>query len=236
MIASCSTAETLTEIEQRLQQLTNAVLVGKPDDARQNIHVALARGSTVNEILDALVEGVNIFIDLHEVGEYGPERLEAVEMAVNSCLQVIEDHLAKSEGKFNVKATVGPVGIKCGGVLSLVLAAVLRSAGFRAMSLGKSKTPLELLRNSEELGADLVIALISDASVDEQLSSFTSEIERGGFKTKFEVIPVLLGSKGTIPNVARNPSEAITKATEWALKRQISRKRNNETELGKGLH
>jgi methanogenic corrinoid protein MtbC1 len=138
----------MNEVEQRLQQLTNAVLGGRPDEARQSTYAALARGSTANDILDALVEAANIVVDLHEVGEYDQNRLGTAESAVNLCLQAIEDKLAKSESKFSLKATVGPVGLKAGILLSLTLSAVLRSIGFRAISLGKTQTPLELLRNS----------------------------------------------------------------------------------------
>lgn len=124
----------MSEIEQRLQQLTNAVLAGREGEASQTTYAALARGCTTNEVLDAIVEAVNIVVDLHEVGEYDQQKLAAAEGAVNSSLHVIEDKLTTSEGKFNLKATVGPVGLKAGGLLSSVLSAVLRSIGFRRES------------------------------------------------------------------------------------------------------
>ena len=217
----------MSEIEQRLQQLTNAVLAGKADEVRQNTYAALARGGTGNDVLDALAEAVNIIVDLHDVGEYDAERLISAENAVGSCLQVLEDRLAMSQGKFNVRAAVGPLGLKAGGLLSLAICAVLRSIGFEAMSLSKTQTPLDLLRNSEELDADLVIPLLAREDVEAQLLALLGEIERGGFKTKFEIIPVASG----LPDlrefplyVARNSSEAISRATEWALRRATARR------------
>jgi methanogenic corrinoid protein MtbC1 len=212
----------LSEVQQRLQQLTTALLSGKADKARQSTNAALALGGTANEILDTLVDAVNIVIGLREVGEYDQDRMTAVESAVNSCLQTIEDRLAIAERKFNIKATTGPVGMKAGNLLSLAVSASLRSVGFRSVNLGKSQTPLEILRNSEELGADLVVPLLSGERVEEQLQSFREAIERGGFKTKFEVILVAPGLPETIEtsiNLARNSGEAISKATEWALRR-----------------
>ncbi len=205
--------------------MTNTLLAGNADEVRQSTHAALAQGSTANDVLDALVEAVNIIVDLHDVGEYDQSKLAAAENAVTSCLEVIEDRLEKSEGKFNIKATTGPVGLKAGSLLSMAVSAVLRSVGFRSISLGKSQTALELLRNSEELRADLVVPLLSGEGVEEQLRSFTEELERGGFRTKFEVIPVAPGLPETVQpsvTVARNSGEAISKATEWALKRRSS--------------
>ena len=202
--------------------MTTALLSGKAEEARQSTYAALALGSTANEILDTLVDAVNIVIGLREVGEYDQDRMTAVESAVNSCLQTIEDRLAIAERKFNIKATTGPVGMKAGNLLSLAVSASLRSVGFRSVNLGKSQTPLEILRNSEELGADLVVPLLSGERVEEQLQSFREAIERGGFKTKFEVILVAPGLPETIEtsiNLARNSGEAISKATEWALRR-----------------
>lgn len=216
-------APTLNEIEQRLQQLTNAVLAGKAEETKQSTHAALARGSNTNDILDALVEAVDILVDLHEVGEYDQAKITASEIALNSCLQVIEEKLASSEGKFNLKAAVGPVGLKAGNLLSTALAALLRSVGFRSVNLGKAQTPLDILRNSEELGVDLVIALLPKDGVEGHLRIFLDEIDRGGFKSKFEIIPLApgLGSEtGRSYNVARNSSEAISKAIEYALRRQ----------------
>lgn len=215
----------MSEIDQRLQHLTNALLGGKAEETRQAAYAALAQGSTPNEILDTLVDAVNIVVDLNEVGEYDQNRVVATEAAVNSCLQVIEESLQKSEGRFNVKASTGPVGLKAGNLLSMAVSAFLRSAGFRCTNLGKTQTPLELLRNSEELGAELVVPLLSGEGVEEQLRGFTEAFERGGFRGKFEVIPVAPGLPESVQTsiaVARNSGEAISKATEWALKRKMS--------------
>ena len=212
----------MNEAEQRLQQLTNALLAGKAEDVRQSTNAALAQGNTVNEILDALVDSVNIIVDLNEVGEYDQAKVTTAEEAVTVCLQTIEQKLQTAEGRFNAKATTGPVGIKAGNLLSMAVSASLRSVGFHATNLGKTQTALDLLRNSEELGVDLVIPLLAEERVEEQLRNFTESFERGGFKAKFMVIPVAPGLpenvQAVIP-VARNTGEAISKATEWALKR-----------------
>ena len=213
----------LSEKEQRAQQLTKALFSGKIDEARQSTYAALGRGNTNREVLDALLEAVSIVADLHEVGEYDQARVAATESAVNSCLQVLEDWLAKSQGRFGLKVTIGPVGLKAGGVMSVALSAALRSAGFHSTSLGKTKTALELLRNSEELGADIVIALLPDEGVEGQVRSFAEEVERGGFKGRFEVILLAPGLPSEVQSplaLARNSGEAITKATEIALKKQ----------------
>jgi methanogenic corrinoid protein MtbC1 len=217
----------LSEIEQRLQQLTNAVLAGKADEARQKTYAALARGGTGNDALDAVAEAVNIIVDLQDLGEYDSERLTSAENAVNSSLQVLEDKLVASEGRFHLKATVGPLGLKAGGLLTIAICAALRSIGFEAINLGKTQTPLDLLRNSEELGADLIIPLLARESVREQLQGFLEEIEKGGFKTKFEIVVIAPGLRefAQLPvQVASNSSEAISKATEWAVKRGVARK------------
>ncbi len=161
-------------------------------------------------------------MDLHEVGQYDHGKLAGVESAVSASLQVLEDWLAKSQAKFGVKVTVGPVGFRAGALPSLALAAALRSAGFDAVSLGKTQTALELLRNSEELGANLVIPLLPGDGVEEHLRNFADELERGGFRNKFEAIPIAPGLAESVEStfiVARNSGEAISKATEWALRK-----------------
>ena len=217
----------MSEIEQRLQKLTNAVLAGKPDEARQSTYAALGRGGTTNDILDAVTEAVNIIIDLHDMGEFNSEKLTHAETAVSSALQAIEDRLTVTQGRFNLKATVGPLGLKAGSLLSLTLCAALRSIGFFAMNLGKTQTSLDLLRNSEELGADLVIPLLAHEDVEGQLQGLRQEIDRGGFKLRFEIIPVAPGlPDGASPlPVVRNSSEAISRATEWALRKRTMRLR-----------
>jgi methanogenic corrinoid protein MtbC1 len=221
----------LSEIEQRLQHLTNVVLAGKAVEARQGTYAALGRGSTVNDIIDAIVEAVNISVDLSELEQVDQTRLTATEEAVNACLTALEEHLASSEKRFGVKATVGPVALKAGNLLSMGLSAALRSAGFRAVSLSKTQTPLELLRNSEELGAELVVPLLSGEGVEAHLKTFAEECERGGFKAKFKVIPLTPALPATVQSpfdIARNSGEAISKATEWALKKQMSERHDDE--------
>jgi methanogenic corrinoid protein MtbC1 len=226
LTARYSTALTLSELEQRLQNLTKAVVSGNVDEARLSTYAALARGGTTVEILDAVVEAVNILVDLHEVGEYDQARLSLSEDAASTSLHAIEDRLAKTEGKLNLKVTVGPVGLKAGYLLALVLAATLRTVGFEAVCLSKTQTALDLLRNSEESGADLVIPLFGSDDSEGQLRTFAENIDRGGFKSKFEVIPVtssLPEGFQTNMRVAKNSNEAIRKATEWALKKRSRR-------------
>ena len=200
---------------------------GKTTEARQRTYAALARGTGVNDILDALVDAADIIIDLHDVGEYGQERVGEAEQAINASLQAIEDKLAKSETKFNLSATVGPVGLKGGNILSLVVTSVLRSVGIKAVNLSKTQTALELLRNSEQLGADLVVPLLPRERVEEQLRGFLEEFERGGFGAKFETIPLATRPPDAVQVnvvIARNSAEAISKVTEWALKKERSQK------------
>ena len=203
--------------------LTNAILAGKVEESRQSTYAAVGKGSSTNEVLDALVEAANIIIDLFEVGEYTQDRLVAAENAVASSLQVIEDRLAESEKRFGLKVAVGPVELRTGSLLSLVLSAALRSVGLRAVRLGKTQTPLELLRNSEELEAELVVPLLNAEGIEEQLRNFESEAERGGFKKKFDMIVVAPGFKKAellTFQVVSNTGEAISKAVEWAMRRR----------------
>ena len=212
---------TLIEKEESLQQLTNALLAGKSEEVKQRTYAARAKGNNEREILDVLVEAVNIISDLQGVSPYDQAKVTSLESAVNSCLDVLEEWLGKSEGKFGFKVTVGPVGLKTGVLSSLALSASLRAIGLRSTHLSKTQTALDLLRNSEELDADLVISILPDEGA-EHLRAFTEAYERGGFKNKFEVISIAPGTLGNVPGsltVARNAEEAISLATQWALKK-----------------
>lgn len=73
----------------------------------------------------------------------------------------------------------------------------------------------------------MVLPLLPRDDVESHLRSFVDEIERGGFKTKFAIIPVAPGFSGPVDlqlSVARNSSEAISKAVEWAVKKGSARK------------
>jgi len=217
----------MTEKEESLRELTGALLAGKTDEAKLRTHAALAKGNNEREVLDAALEAVNIISDLQGLGRYDQSKAASVEAAVNTSLQVFEEWLAKSEGKFGVKVTVGPVGIKNGSLSALAVSASLRSVGFRSTNLGKTQTALDLLRNSEELGSDLVVPILPDGD-DQHMLDFAEAYERGGFKNKFEIIAIASGlSENVRVNIiiARNSEEAISRATQWAIrnaKRRIS--------------
>ena len=213
----------MTESDQRLQQLTNAVLAGDAEQTRQKTNAALAK-ATPNEVLDAVIEGVNILLDLNELGGADQDRLTGAEGAINACLQILEPTISKSEGKFDFTATVGPIGLEWGHLLSMSVAAILRSIGLHASTLNKTKTALELLRNSEELRADIVLPLLSKEDLEAQLSSLKDEIDRGGFANRFHIIPVARSLPDSISfplDVAKNVDEAVSKALEWAIKNSV---------------
>ena len=210
----------LMEKEESIRELTAALLAGKPEEAKQRTYAAHAKGNTEREILDAIVDAVNIVSDLQELDQYDQAKITSVENAVTASLEVLEEWLRRSEEKFNAKVIVGPVGLKTGALSSLALSASLRAVGFRSTSLGKTQTALDLLRNSEELRADLVIPLLSRDG-DQQVRTFNEAYERGGFKSKFNIIPVvdmISDRPHEELGIARNAEEAISKATEWALK------------------
>jgi len=211
---------TLTEKEDALRELTSALLAGNGEEAKQRAYGALAKGNNEREVLDAVVEAVNITSDLQELEQYDKAKIAFVEAAVNASLQSLEEWLVKSERRFDVKVTVGPVGHKTGALLALALSASLRSIGFHSTNLGKTQTALDLLRNSEELDSDLVIPILPEND-DEHLRSFEESYERGGFKNKFEIIAIAPGLSedfGGNLTIARNSEEAISKATQWALR------------------
>lgn len=215
----------MIEVEQRLQHLINAVLAGNPEVTRQKTEAALAVAKP-NEVLDSVIEAVNILLDLNEVGGADRNKLTNAENAIDACLQVLEHALESSEGKFDFTATVGPVGLEGGHLLSTALAALLRSVGFRSASLGKTQTALELLRNSEELRADLVFPLLPKEDLEAHLLNLCHEMERGGFGSKFQVIPIARGLSESLISpfyAAKNVDEAVSKALEWAIE-------NSETE------
>ena len=212
---------TLTEKEDSLQQLTNALLTGKSDETKLRAYAAIKKGNNEREILDAVVEVVNIISDLQEVNQFDQPKIASLESAVNTCLQVLEEWLSKSEGRFGLMVTVGPVGLKTGLLSSLALSASLRAIGFRSTNLGKTQTALDLLRNSEELDADLVIPILP-ADGTEHLLAFAEAYERGGFKNKFEIISIAPGTPENLHStltIAQNAEEAISKATQWAIKK-----------------
>ncbi|MGA2784117.1 MAG: restriction endonuclease [Candidatus Bathyarchaeia archaeon] len=215
--------KTLIEVEQRLQHLTNAVLAGSSEEAQQKTYAALAIAKP-NEILDAVIEAVNILLDLNELGGADQKKFKNVENSINACLQVIQDALNSSEGKFDFTATVGPIGLEGGHLLCMAIAALLRSVGFKAIGISKSQTALELLRNSEELRADLVLPLLPKNDLAAHMLSLQEEIERGGFG-KFLMIPIARGLSESITSpiyVAKNVDEAVSKALEWAIKNSVA--------------
>jgi hypothetical protein len=205
--------------------LTNAVLAGDSEETRQKTYAALAK-ATPTEALDAVIEAANILLDLNELGGTDRNRLLGAEAAINACLRVLETILSSSEGKFDFTVAVGPVGFEWGHLLSTSIAALLRSVGFHAVNLTKTKTALELLRNSEELGAEIVLPLLAKDELDVQLQSLKDEIERGGFASKLRIIPVARGLAENVSSpfyTAKNVDEAVSKALEWAI-------RNSEAE------
>ena len=214
----------MSECDQRLQQLTNAVLAGDAEQTRQKTNAALAK-ATPNEVLDAVIEGVNILLDLNELGGADTNRLTGAEGAINACLQILDPIIHKTESKFDFTATVGPIGLEWGHLLSMSIAAVLRSVGLNASALNKTKTALELFRNSEELRADLVLPLLPKEDVEAQLSSLKDLIERGGFSNRFHVIPVCRNLPEGIElslSLAKNVDEAVSRALEWAIKNSVA--------------
>lgn len=177
--------------EEILENLTQSILEGDSEKARQNAREALAIGMDPLEALEeGLSKGMTVVGERFQNGEaYLPDLLLAAEV-FNAAMEVLKPELEAQKKRLGKKGTV-LIGTVRGDVHNIgknIVATVLETNGFEVVDIGVDNPALKFIEEAERVGAD-VIALSSLMTTTMPAQREVIEtLEEMGLRQRYRVI------------------------------------------------
>ncbi len=208
------------------KQLVEAILRGDSQLARDKALQVSYSTKNPRQALENILEAFNIVRDLRKMGEYDEPRTSSCVQAITASLSAIEPLLASKGVKLTGRVSVGATVSSPDNIVIGITAAMLRTLGLMVTDFSRCQTPLELLRNAEQAGADLLVANLPGEEPATQLVALADVVVAGGFSQRFDIIAmvpesaVVFQPSPVIRAVARGSLEAVSKVTELVMKKR----------------
>lgn len=139
-----------------LQKLTDAIVAGNRKEAARITQEQIDAGTTLSEIRDALVVGMDIVGDRFQKQEaWVPEMLIAAR-AMKESMNLLEPHLVKAGIKPEFTAVIGTVEGDLHDIGKNLVAMMWRGAAFNVVDLGTNVPSEKFVEAARENDADIV--------------------------------------------------------------------------------
>jgi len=204
-----------------LEQLADAIINGKRDDAKSLTERALAEKTDAKRILDeGLIKGMGVVGEKFKANEfYVPELLVAAR-AMHAAMDVLKPIIAQKGIQPVGRAVIGTVRGDLHDIGKNLVAMMLEGAGFQVIDLGVDVAPEKFVEAAKENKAQIIAmsALLTTTMVN--MKEVVAALQQAGAKGKHKVMiggaPITqeyadqIGADGYAPDAA----SAVDKAKQ----------------------
>jgi 5-methyltetrahydrofolate--homocysteine methyltransferase len=172
-----------------LEQLADAIINGKRDDARSLTERALAEKTDAKRILDeGLIKGMGVVGEKFKANEfYVPELLVAAR-AMHAAMDVLKPIIAQKGIQPVGRAVIGTVRGDLHDIGKNLVAMMLEGAGFQVIDLGVDVAPEKFVEAAKENNAQIIAmsALLTTTMVN--MKEVVAALQQAGVKGKHKVM------------------------------------------------
>jgi len=204
-----------------LQEISEALMVGKAKKVRDLVDQALKEGVDPKEILNkALIPGMNIVGEKFKKCEYFIPEVLVAARAMNAGMDLIKPLLTQTGAAYAGKVGIGTVRGDIHDIGKNLVAIMLEGAGFQIIDLGVNVAPEKFVEVAKNEGVDIVAmsALLTTTMI--AMGDVIHALKEAGIRERVKVMiggaPVTpryadeIGADGYAPDAA----SAVEKAKE----------------------
>lgn len=147
----------MSKQQEALKRLKSAALEGDMDNIGQAAQDVLEAGvSAYDAVMKGIAEGLRIAGEKFENKEYFLADLMVCAEATRIALEVLEPRLEAEQGEFAGTVVIGVVEGDIHDIGKSIVAAMLRSAGFKVYDIGVDVPAAQFVDKAREVNADIV--------------------------------------------------------------------------------
>jgi len=204
-----------------LEQLADAIINGKRDDAKALTEKALADGTDAKRILDeSLIRGMGVVGEKFKANEYYVPELLVAARAMHAAMDVLKPVIAQKGIQPVGRAVIGTVRGDLHDIGKNLVSMMLEGAGFQVIDLGVDVPPERFTEAAKENNADVIAmsALLTTTMIG--MKDVIAALQQAGVRGKHKVMiggaPITqeyadqIGADGYAPDAA----SAVDKAKE----------------------
>jgi len=172
-----------------LDQLADAIINGKRDDAKALTEKALADGTDAKRILDeALIRGMGVVGEKFKANEYYVPELLVAARAMHAAMDVLKPIIAQKGIQPVGRAVIGTVRGDLHDIGKNLVSMMLEGAGFQVIDLGVDVAPERFTEAAKENNADVIAmsALLTTTMIG--MKDVIAALQQAGVRTKHKVM------------------------------------------------
>jgi len=181
--------------EELLKQIERGILNGSIDEVPKLCKKALEMNISVEDILEAMENGMKQVGDKYEKGEYFVPDLLVAGEAMKAGFKVLEPAIKVEKTTFPATIVIGSVFGDIHDVGKNIVAYMLRSAGFNVIDLGVDVPFETFIKKAEEVGADIIAASAYTSSTMWGLRTVIEMAEEAGLRNRG--VKIIIGGAPT---------------------------------------
>lgn len=151
----------MSESERLLNELREAVVKGEVQKARRVAERAMNEGVSATAAFDRMMDAMRVVDKKFERKEYFTVDVAAASTAMREAFKVLEPYLNVKQTVIESKVVIGSLKGNIQGLGKDIVAAALRSAGFRVVDLGVNVSPETFVDSAVKEKAQVIAVSIS---------------------------------------------------------------------------
>ena len=178
----------MSEKEKLLRKLFEAVVAGKVQEAKQLAERTLKAGLPVNLVTEKMSEAMREVDRLYEKREYFLVDVAAAASAMKEAFKVLEPYLEAEPAMVEGRVVIGSLKGNVQGLGKDIVAAALRSAGFKVVDLGVNVEPDRFVDAAVKEKAQIIAVSVTIDETVPFLREVVSNMQRRGLVGRVKTV------------------------------------------------
>jgi 5-methyltetrahydrofolate--homocysteine methyltransferase len=178
----------MTDKNTILKKISEALDAGEREDAVEAVQKALDHGLGVDQILEAIREGMDEIGEKYRKGEYFLPELVLGGRAAEGAIAVLLPLIGSSETSFLGTIVLGTVEGDIHDLGKTIVFAMLSGAGFKVYDVGVDAPASKFVQKATEVNADIVAASALLSTTVPRLKDIEDALVKAGIRKKVKTM------------------------------------------------
>jgi methylmalonyl-CoA mutase cobalamin-binding domain/chain len=171
-----------------LDELSNAVISGDVKKTRKLTELLINEGASTDSITKAVVKAMRVVTDKCTRREYFVTDAAAATSAMKEAVKLLQLHSKVEGAKTRAKIVIGSLKGNIQGLGKDVVAATLKSAGFKVVDLGVNVAPSAFVDAAVKEKAEVIAVSVSTEKTVPLLEEIVRALKREKLRDKIKIV------------------------------------------------
>lgn len=171
-----------------LDELSGAVVLGDVKKTRKLTELLLNEGVPADNLLEVMLKAMHVVDDKYARKEYFVTDVAAAASAMKEAFKLLQPNLKVERAKMKGRIVIGSLKGNIQGLGKDIVAAALKSAGFKVVDLGVNVAPAAFVDSAVKEEADVIAVSISMGETVPFLKEINDTLRRRNLRNRIKIV------------------------------------------------